>query len=108
MTQSLIDAYAELTLDNNPLHVDPTYAAAGPFGRTIAHGTIPCTVLLDLASGWLDLSAPIVAQFKFVSPAYSEEALDLSVAAGSSPSEVSCQARQDTRVVVVGSVREGG
>ncbi|MBX6382571.1 MAG: MaoC family dehydratase [Microbispora sp.] len=40
VTQELIDRYAELSGDHNPLHVDPDYAAGTPFGSTIAHGPI--------------------------------------------------------------------
>ena len=40
MTQAHIDAYAEVSGDFNPLHVDPDFARTTPFGSTIAHGTI--------------------------------------------------------------------
>jgi 3-hydroxybutyryl-CoA dehydratase len=38
VTQEDIRAFAELTGDFNPIHVNPEYAATTPFGRTIAHG----------------------------------------------------------------------
>jgi 3-hydroxybutyryl-CoA dehydratase len=37
-TQQTVDAWAELSGDRNPLHVDPDYAAGTSFGSTIAHG----------------------------------------------------------------------
>jgi acyl dehydratase len=37
-TQRTVDAWAELSGDRNPLHVDPAYAAGTRFGGTIAHG----------------------------------------------------------------------
>ena len=40
VTQDVIDAYAELSTDINPLHVDPEAAAASEFGGIIAHGPI--------------------------------------------------------------------
>jgi 3-hydroxybutyryl-CoA dehydratase len=40
VTQHGIDAYAELSGDFNPLHVDPDAAAASEFGGIIAHGPI--------------------------------------------------------------------
>jgi 3-hydroxybutyryl-CoA dehydratase len=36
--QEQIDAYADVSGDRNPLHVDPAFAATTSFGTTIAHG----------------------------------------------------------------------
>jgi len=36
--QHRIDLFADATGDHQWIHVDPERAAAGPFGRTIAHG----------------------------------------------------------------------
>jgi acyl dehydratase len=36
----LIAAYAELTQDYNPIHLDPVFAAGTPMGGVIAHGTM--------------------------------------------------------------------
>jgi 3-hydroxybutyryl-CoA dehydratase len=41
LTQDDIDAYANLTGDHNPLHVDPEAGRRSPFGSTIAHGPLP-------------------------------------------------------------------
>ncbi len=38
ISQRLVDAYADVSGDRNPLHIDPAYAAGTRFGRTIAHG----------------------------------------------------------------------
>lgn len=38
VTQSEIDLFAAATGDHQWIHVDPERAAAGPYGRTIAHG----------------------------------------------------------------------
>lgn len=48
-----IDAYAELSGDYNPLHMDPTFAAAGPFGAVIAHGPIALQVVFEATARWL-------------------------------------------------------
>ena len=40
VTESVIRAYAELTNDFNPIHLDAEFAAATPMRRPIAHGTI--------------------------------------------------------------------
>lgn len=38
LTQEKIDAFADATGDHQWIHVDPSRAADGPFGATIAHG----------------------------------------------------------------------
>ncbi|RSN46130.1 enoyl-CoA hydratase [Amycolatopsis sp. WAC 04197] len=38
VTQDLIDTFAEVSGDHQWIHTDPVRAAAGPFGKTIAHG----------------------------------------------------------------------
>jgi len=50
ITQSRIDQFAEATGDHQWIHVDPTRAAAGPFGGTIAHGYL--TLSLGSALLW--------------------------------------------------------
>lgn len=47
--QAMIDAFAALTGDDQWIHVDPVRAAAGPFGKTIAHGYFT----LSLVNGFL-------------------------------------------------------
>lgn len=40
VTDEMIRAFAALTGDTNPVHLDDTYAAGTRFGRRIAHGMI--------------------------------------------------------------------
>lgn len=40
ITDEMIHAFANLTGDTNPVHLDDTYAAGTRFGRRIAHGMI--------------------------------------------------------------------
>ncbi|MQY25607.1 MaoC family dehydratase [Nocardia aurantia] len=49
--QDRIDTFADATDDHQWIHVDPERAAAGPFGRPIAHGFLT-----------LSLSVPLVNQ----------------------------------------------
>lgn len=53
VTQEGIDAYAELSGDFNPLHVDPEAAAASEFGGIIAHGPIALHSFFRAATAWL-------------------------------------------------------
>lgn len=42
-------AYAELTADFNPIHLDPDFAAGTMFGRPIIHGTMALNLVLEAA-----------------------------------------------------------
>jgi len=53
VTQAGIDAYAEISGDFNPLHVDPEAAAASEFGGIIAHGPIALHAFFRAATQWL-------------------------------------------------------
>ncbi len=43
--QARIDAFAHATIDPQWIHVDPTRAASGPFGTTIAHGFLTLSLM---------------------------------------------------------------
>jgi 3-hydroxybutyryl-CoA dehydratase len=53
--QQAIDVYAALSGDFNPLHVDPAYAKAGPFGTVVAHGPIGLQAVFEAITSWLGL-----------------------------------------------------
>jgi acyl dehydratase len=57
VTQDGIDAYAEISGDFNPLHVDPEAAAASEFGGIIAHGPIALQAFFRAATEWLGTEA---------------------------------------------------
>ena len=48
VTQDEVDRFADLTGDHNPVHVDPDFAAATPFGGTIAHGYLTLSLVVPL------------------------------------------------------------
>jgi acyl dehydratase len=45
ITQQQVNLFAEATGDHQWIHVDPEKAAAGPFGRAIAHGFLTLSLL---------------------------------------------------------------
>ena len=57
VTQQSIDAYAEISGDFNPLHVDPEVAAASEFGGIIAHGPVALHPFFRAACQWLGVEA---------------------------------------------------
>lgn len=49
-TQSDFDRFAILSGDDNPIHVDPEFAARTRFGRTVAHGMLLYSVVCGVLS----------------------------------------------------------
>ena len=56
MTQEIIDSWADVSGDYNPLHTDPDFAAATRFGGTIAHGHLALAWLCELLLEWAGVS----------------------------------------------------
>jgi acyl dehydratase len=52
ISQPLIDTYAEISGDFNPLHVDPAAGKAAGFGDSIAHGCIPMEPVFQAIQRW--------------------------------------------------------
>jgi acyl dehydratase len=72
-TQSDFDRFATLSGDDNPIHVDPSFAATTHFGRTVSHGMLLYAVLAALVrrSG---LAGKAVGQkLMFPNPTFSGE-----------------------------------
>ncbi|TWB39661.1 MaoC/PaaZ C-terminal domain-containing protein [Nitrospirillum pindoramense] len=75
LTQDDFAAFARLSGDDNPIHLDAGHAARTRFGRTVAHGALLCALLRGLASDarpGLPLARLAVT---FPAPAYAGEAL---------------------------------
>jgi acyl dehydratase len=51
VTEADVRAFAELSGDRNPIHLDPGFAARTEFGRPVAHGVLGLAVVTGLASG---------------------------------------------------------
>ena len=53
ISQELIDVYASISGDFNPIHVDAQAGAASVFGGTIAHGCIPMEPVFQSILRWI-------------------------------------------------------
>lgn len=53
ITQEKINKWAEVSVDFNPLHVDPEFAKTSQFGSTISHGTLTITYLMEMLTRWM-------------------------------------------------------
>lgn len=49
LDQESINAFADVTRDWQPIHVDEAAAREGPFGRTVAHGFLTLSLLSTMA-----------------------------------------------------------
>lgn len=72
-----ISAYAQLTQDFNPIHLDPDFAARTPMGGVIAHGTMSISLIWrSLAESLPEaLVARIRLDLRFVKPVRVNERL---------------------------------
>ena len=73
-----IRAYAELTDDFNPLHLDPAFAASTSMGGVIAHGTMSMCLLWQCIAASLGEDALSSAQtdVRFVKPVREGDVLE--------------------------------
>ena len=55
ISQPMINEYAEISRDFNPIHVDLEAAAKSEFKGTIAHGCIPVEPVIQGISTWLGI-----------------------------------------------------
>jgi acyl dehydratase len=60
--QQRVDAFADITLDHQFVHVDAERARATPFGGTIAHGFLTLSLLVHLCLPFI----PVLADRKLV------------------------------------------
>jgi 3-hydroxybutyryl-CoA dehydratase len=74
-TQADFDRFARISGDDNPIHVDPAFAAATRFGRTVAHGMLLYGVLWSGLKSQLPLGRQLSQTLMFRHPAYAGEAL---------------------------------
>lgn len=80
VTQQVIDAYAEASGDFNPIHVDPDYAANGPFGQTIAHGLMTLAYAARMLNDWSDGGFDETGEIEvaFVGPVFAGDTIEVS------------------------------
>ncbi|MAC79095.1 MAG: acyl dehydratase [Rhodobacteraceae bacterium] len=103
-------AYAVLTDDYNPIHLDEGFAARTPLGRPIAHGTLSMAHLLRLLDGILGRDAMMVGEvlIRFRAPVYVETRVRAVVERGDAdaPFELRVE-REDGTVALSGSFIPG-
>ena len=81
ITQSAFDRFARLSGDDNPIHVDPRFAATTRFKRTLCHGMYLCS-LVDAFVRDVFGRAPVAHELKFPGPAYAGDTLAIQLEQG--------------------------
>ncbi|SME92124.1 MaoC like domain-containing protein [Tistlia consotensis] len=78
-TQADFDRFAELSGDDNPIHVDPAFSAETRFGRTVAHGMLLYAALWGLIRGVFPDAIQESQDLMFPAPTYADEPVFLEV-----------------------------
>lgn len=105
-SQADFDAFAELSGDHNPIHVDPAFSARSRFGRTVAHGLLLCTVLRGLVDDLAPGSLIDWQEVMFPAPTFADDPMVFTaehVDSGSARSSVALKvAREDGTETLTG------
>ena len=81
-TQTEFDAFARLSGDDNPIHVDPDFSARTRFGRTVSHGMLIYGKLWAMLGKARPGAVPVSQAMMFPNPAYAGEPLVLRLEEG--------------------------
>ena len=101
--QSEFDAFAQLSGDDNPIHVSPEFAAATKFGRTVSHGMLIYAQLEALAlSNDPDCSLTEL-DLKFPNPCFANEPVCLTVRVDDQTITLTAARSADGLAVLTGS-----
>lgn len=110
-TQEDFDAFARLSGDDNPIHVDPVFSARTRFGRTVSHGML----LYMRVHACLEQLYPgrrhDLQTLMFPNPSYADEELSLSFAEDPDRPDlvlVEISRTADRAVTLSGTCRLGG
>ena len=70
--QADVDAFAEVTGDRNPVHLDETFAQQTRFGRRIAHGMLTASLISSVLANQLpgEGSVYLGQTLQFVAPVF--------------------------------------
>lgn len=72
ITDADVRAFAEVSLDHNPLHLDDEFAAGTRFGRRIAHGMLSASLVSGILGNTLPGAGSIYLSqtLKFTAPVF--------------------------------------
>ncbi|GAA0776128.1 hydratase [Roseibium denhamense] len=73
--QSDFDAFAQLSGDDNPIHVDPEFSAKTRFGRTVSHGMLLYTRAFGHLKALFPTEKHAFQSLMFPNPSFADEEL---------------------------------
>jgi 3-hydroxybutyryl-CoA dehydratase len=78
-SQAEFDAFARLSGDDNPIHVDPDFSARTKFGRTVAHGMLLYGTICGLLSRHFPGAVQVAQNLMFPAPTFTGEVMRITV-----------------------------
>jgi acyl dehydratase len=108
--QADFDAFAKLSGDDNPIHVDPDFSARTRFGRTVSHGMLLYTRVYAHLQSLYPGQSQQMQTLMFPNPAYADEELTFSFAESDTVAgliEVEVVRSEDAAVTLSGSCKLG-
>lgn len=107
LTQADFDAFAKLSGDDNPIHVDPDFSARTRFGRTVSHGMLLSTVLRGLLDELAPGSRQVSQKLMFPAPTFADEPMRFSANVKSDDgrhvvAEINCERIEDGAITCSG------
>ena len=101
-TQAEFDAFAKVSGDTNPIHVDQDYCRTTPFGRPVSHGMLIYARLWQMVSVARPGARHRMQDLMFPNPAYADEPLVLELSEAGTSLQVSATRKADGAVCLQG------
>lgn len=78
LTQEEFNRFAQLSGDDNPIHVDPAFAARTRFGKTVAHGMFLYSLVCGVLAKHFPNATQVSQDLMFPTPSYGGEEITIS------------------------------
>lgn len=103
-SQAEFDAFALVSGDDNPIHVDPAFSARTRFGRTVSHGMLIYSRLWAMVNRVRPGARHRLTAMMFPNPTYAGEPVVLEVHRDGEGLRVEARREADAAVVFQGRV----
>lgn len=99
--QADFDAFAQVSGDDNPIHVDPAFSARTRFGRTVSHGMLIYARLWALLGRARPGATHRVQTLMFPNPTYAGDVVVLEISEAGDGRAAMCATRKADGAVVL-------